>query len=655
MPIGNGNFSYGTIINSANLQDLYIMFLMRNPSNPSAFIALSLDDIKITMEEEEAQTYDALGRIDENNIGSYNYTNTQKPFQNTSVELNSQSSDYYLSRANLDITYNAFKSPIDIIEEGKDKLSFIYNMNNSRSTMYYGSLDADKLSRKFRKHYATDGSMEIKQDLVNGTVEFVTYIGGDAYSAPVMLKSDGTLQNYLFLHRDYLGSIVAVTTQSGNVEEKRLFDAWGNITKVQDGAGNILLELSVTDRGYTGHEHLQGVNLIHMNGRLYDPVVHRFLQPDNYIQDPHNTQTYNRYGYALNNPLKHTDPSGEIIETLIIAAIIGAIAGGAGYIAYAIQTGNWSWGGFGMAVLGGAAVGALTGGIGAALGTTATLSSAGNVAASSFVAAFFPAINVPVGDWSISISPSIAFGNAAGAGLSFGVSYSDGNWSFSGGAGIMSYSNYNGFGANANEIRYSLLANWDDGKTGFSLGTNFWRGDFKQQTGVAGLRSGDVNVMYENDGMPFGMLDDEGKHKWYSPRLGNGGDSFRTAAGSLSIGEYSLNVNLFTGKRDAHSYENENSGRWDGKPGETGLKIPGNFGEKYKFGLADERGTKYRLGALSVGYKGYKVGVNSEWVRHYIQNVAIHGGISPQRMFLMTSNSWNGYFQYNTPSIFTSW
>jgi hypothetical protein len=41
---------------------------MRNPSNPSAFIALSLDDIKITMKEEEAQTYDALGRIDENGI-----------------------------------------------------------------------------------------------------------------------------------------------------------------------------------------------------------------------------------------------------------------------------------------------------------------------------------------------------------------------------------------------------------------------------------------------------------------------------------------------------------------------------------------------------------------------------------------------------------
>jgi hypothetical protein len=372
------------------------------------------------------------------------------------------------------------------------------------------------------------------------------------------------------------------------------------------------------------------------------------------VSDSQNTQAFNRYSYVLNNPLKYSDASGEL-PILVVAAIIGAIAGGAGYIAYAIQTGNWSWGGFGMAVVGGAAVGALTGGLGGASATSVTLSAAGNAAASSFVAAFFPAISVPVGDWSFSISPSIAFGNASGAGVSFGVSYSDGDWSFSGGVGIMSYGNYNGFGANANEIRYSILANYDDGKTGLSLGTNFWRGDFKQQTGIFGLHSGDVNFTYENDGMPFGMLDEEGKHKWFSPRLGNGGDSFRTAAASLSIGEYSLNVNLFTGKRDADSYKYENSGRWDGKVGDRGPETPGKFGEKYKFGLANEQGTKFRLGALSVGYKGYKVGVNSEWVRHYVQNVAIHGVVAKQRMFLMTSNSWNGYFQYNTPNIFTSW
>ena len=67
------------------------------------------------------------------------------------------------------------------------------------------------------------------------------------------------------------------------------------------------------------------VGLIHMNGRLYDPLLHRFLSPDNYVQDPTNSQNFNRYGYVLNNPLSHVDPSGEIIPLLVFvgAAIIG--------------------------------------------------------------------------------------------------------------------------------------------------------------------------------------------------------------------------------------------------------------------------------------------------------------------------------------------
>ncbi len=68
------------------------------------------------------------------------------------------------------------------------------------------------------------------------------------------------------------------------------------------------------DRGYTGHEHLLSVGLIHMNGRLYDPVLHRFLQPDNYVQDPFNTQNFNRYGYCLNNSLVYVDEKGRIVR-----------------------------------------------------------------------------------------------------------------------------------------------------------------------------------------------------------------------------------------------------------------------------------------------------------------------------------------------------
>jgi hypothetical protein len=47
-----------------------------------------------------------------------------------------------------------------------------------------------------------------------------------------------------------------------------------------------------------------------MNGRVYDPVLGRFLSPDPIVQAPHDTQGLNRYAYVRNNPLRNTDPSG---------------------------------------------------------------------------------------------------------------------------------------------------------------------------------------------------------------------------------------------------------------------------------------------------------------------------------------------------------
>jgi RHS repeat-associated protein len=274
----------------------------------------------------DTQSYDDRGRITKNGVGTYTYLNNGKAYQNTAVTfdplipLNAESLVYYTNRGNLpdpntkrqlNISYNVFKSPYEIEEIGIDKIGFTYNDNNDRSAMFYGSLDATILpkDRPNRKFYSADGTMEIKITPL-GT-EFITYLGGDAYSAPLLIKSNGVTQNYLYLHRDYLGSIVAITDANATVLEKRLFDAWGSLISVQNGAGVALTGLTVLDRGYTGHEHLQSVALINMNGRIYDPKLHRFLQPDNYIQDPFDTQNYNRYSYVLNNPLKYTDPSGE--------------------------------------------------------------------------------------------------------------------------------------------------------------------------------------------------------------------------------------------------------------------------------------------------------------------------------------------------------
>jgi hypothetical protein len=62
---------------------------------------------------------------------------------------------------------------------------------------------------------------------------------------------------------------------------------------------------------------------------MYDANLGRFLSPDNYIQEPFNTQSFNRYGYVLNNPLKYVDPSGEVwkifIAILTVIAIVAVI------------------------------------------------------------------------------------------------------------------------------------------------------------------------------------------------------------------------------------------------------------------------------------------------------------------------------------------
>jgi len=80
------------------------------------------------------------------------------------------------------------------------------------------------------------------------------------------------------------------------------FDAWGRRRSADDW--NYTLDTAdqplFAGRGFTGHEHLPEFGLINMNGRLYDPLLGRFLSPDNYVQMPDFSQNFNRYSYALN-------------------------------------------------------------------------------------------------------------------------------------------------------------------------------------------------------------------------------------------------------------------------------------------------------------------------------------------------------------------
>ena len=339
----------------------------------------------------------------------------------------------------------------------------------------------------------------------------------------------------------------------------------------------------------------------------------------------------------------------EIAAGIITGAVVGATIGAGSYLLNAVITGNFSWSGFGKSILMGTITGAVFGGVYNASLLTAGFSYT-NYVFGSIISSVLPSWEINIGDFSFNISPSIAIGKGWGFGANVSATFHAGDFSYSYGFGVMYYAAHAGSGLSGWEYRKSEMFSYDDGKFGFNLGSNWWSGsgsmaELAQKTGIIGFRHGDFRINYENDGSILG--------------LGDGGDSYRTAAVNLSIKEYSIGFNLFTGYRD---YDNE-------KGSVSQHRDPmciDEFGRRMPNGIALETGTKYRLGALYFGYKNYRIGTDSEHVRHAIQDQAIHNlripwfngkSLLDKRQMGFENQSWNWkpYFQSHTKNKFTSW
>jgi RHS repeat-associated protein len=217
-----------------------------------------------------------------------------------------------------------------------------------------------------------------------------TLSAGGRTVALIIDRSNNTA-DWRYLHQDHLGSTVAVTNASGQLLERYEYDAWGR-RRNTDGTPSPTQLIGATDRGYTGHEMLDSLGLIHMNGRVYDPLLGRFVSADPFIQHADTLASYNRYSYVYNSPLSATDPSGYFLKSLerkvrreykrsevfrgVVAAVAAYFTGGlasgwiagAGYGATAVAIGGGAAGGFAGSLIssGGdlraAFQGALTGG-----------------------------------------------------------------------------------------------------------------------------------------------------------------------------------------------------------------------------------------------------------------------------------------------------
>lgn len=265
--------------------------------------------------------YDSIGNIKSKDGVDYLYQST-KPHAVTKVgsvtyTYNDNNGNLTSDGTGRSFAYTSFDKPTLIKNTGSsDSTTFSYGPDRSRykrvdsrsngeviTTLYLGNVE--------RIHKSSDGKYRWKRYLPGG--------GVFTYTTDAAFNQQSFTEQYLL--KDHIGSTDVVLDANGSVKESMAFDPWG---KRRDAnwqpidiadllANNYSLLNSLTDittKGFTGHEMVDALGIIHMNGRIYDPALGRFLQADPFIDGVDDTQGYNRYSYVKGNPLTLTDPTG---------------------------------------------------------------------------------------------------------------------------------------------------------------------------------------------------------------------------------------------------------------------------------------------------------------------------------------------------------
>ena len=238
---------------------------------------------------------------------------------------------------NISLGYTAYDRPM-YITGATGQVEFTYNDAGERvsaiSSTYVGG-EQTYVTNWCR--YYIGGQYE--REVIDNTTRETLWLGGDAYSAPMIFYRENNTGGALYnIGRDVQGSITHLASADGTLLQEFSYDPWGRQRNPgthafatygplpsgeepeEDSRTTTTVTIPVLHRGYCGHEHLEQFGLINMNARLYDPFTGRFYSPDPYVQMPDFSQSFNRYAYCLNNPLKYTDESGHFITWSLGAA-----------------------------------------------------------------------------------------------------------------------------------------------------------------------------------------------------------------------------------------------------------------------------------------------------------------------------------------------
>ncbi len=209
------------------------------------------------------------------------------------------------SRGGSTLSWYSYNQP-NAINSGSNSTQFNYNANHQRwkqtaidgtgttTTWYVGGI-LEKLSRP------------------GGVIEYRHMIPAGSGMAIYLRKPDGT-NSTTYVTTDHLGSGDVILDSAANVLARESFTPFGarrgsNWSGTPTSADYATFS-NTTRRGFTGHEMLDAVGLVNMNGRVYDPLIGRFLSADPIVQTTNLSQALNPYSYVMNMPLTLTDPSG---------------------------------------------------------------------------------------------------------------------------------------------------------------------------------------------------------------------------------------------------------------------------------------------------------------------------------------------------------
>jgi RHS repeat-associated protein len=245
-------------------------------------------------------TYDQYGcihQVDENSVTISSYSYDVTPFH-APVTYNGN-----------DLEYDANGN---LVED--DDFIYVYNNANQLSEVRYSGNSSlaenywyDANGQRIKKqNFAGEFTYYINKyyEIENGTA--TSYFFRD--DERIAKQTAGDMEWYL---SDHLGSTSLMIDEDGLEVERTEYYPYG---QVRSGG--------LEKYGFTGQENDAGTELMYYGARYYSPEYRIFVQPDTMLPDPYNPQYLNRYAYALNNPVKYTDPSGHYVESAIDVAFL---------------------------------------------------------------------------------------------------------------------------------------------------------------------------------------------------------------------------------------------------------------------------------------------------------------------------------------------